>query len=117
MKKKVLVLILGLFLLTGCGNKVKCVLDQKQSGQKSTVEAEIKGKKIVKYTYTSEMTLSDTQAFNSICEAAKNVAKDNKMKVTCKKKKVTTIQTFKAGKNETKKDFVKAFKKSGYTCK
>ena len=117
MKKGLLLLIIGLFLLTGCGNKVKCTM--KQEGISTiSITGKFSGNKLKEYTYKSVMKFSNSTEYDTSCSIAKEMAKQSKgMKTTCKNRTVTTVQTLTNKENKTKKQFKETLKKAGYTCK
>ena len=89
MKKGLVLGLAGLFLLTGCGNKVKC------SSGDSTYEGTFKKDNLTKITMTEKY--SNKKSMKSL------YGKDAKVK--CSSKKVSLTMNIPEGKKMTKKEF------------
>lgn len=103
MKKGLVLGLAGLFLLTGCGNKVKCTSDD------ATYEATFKKDNITKITI-SEKYKSKSEAKES-CTAAKAMKSlyGEGTKVKCSGKKVSLTMNAPKGTKMTKEEFKKQY--------
>lgn len=119
MKKKLFLLILGLFLLTGCGNKVKCELVDKENNITTTIVGKFKGGKLSSYERKTSTKVDSSQEFEQVCKSAKLLSSVEDYKVECEKRTVTITQKLKSDSNTkyTKSEFMKMYKKLGYKCK
>ena len=129
MKKGILLGIAGLFILTGCGNKVVCTGKIDESGTKAEakITATIKSDKVSKVS--AKMTFADEKTAKTVCtyaDLANTLAEkeEDKVKVTCKGKTVTFDDYTKLVDGEekivgmSKADFIKAMEsQSGVKCK
>lgn len=124
MKKVVVLGLTSLFLLTGCGSKVVCKGETKQSGQKVSAKytATLKSKKVDKVKVT--MKFSDKKSAEDYCglmELAKAFAGDSaKLDFKCKGKTIEFsdyTQMSSEIKGMSKDDFIKSMEEAGLTCK
>ena len=99
MKKGLVLGLAGLFLLTGCGNKVKC------SSGDSTYEGTFKKDNLTKITMTEKY--SNKKEAKENCALVKSMkslyGKDAKVK--CSSKKVSLTMNMPEGTKMTKKEF------------
>ena len=117
--KKTLVLGASILLLAGCGNTVKCTTKDKDRDISYTVSGEF-NKKDELQSYTQTVKYSDKKDAKQSCKSAKAVYGDDKnAKIKCSGKEVSvTVKRPKNAKQEvTKKEFTKAYKSDGMTCK
>ena len=132
--KKGLVLLAGIFLLTGCGskdeavNKVTCKLTDSNSEDKmvEVITASFdSNNKLTKTEVAIEFEDEETQKFYCNIYNTMNVGKsdDEKVKITCDGKKVVIDDYLKfVGKSEdktgeSKDEFIEEFTKDGFECK
>lgn len=107
MKKTLVLGLAGLFLVTGCGNKVTCKSDE------GTVTASLKDNKVTKISMKIEApSKSEAKAFCSLYKNAKCSGKTVKIDDAASLMGISKSQLGKV----TKDDFVKGMKSSGFKC-
>ena len=128
MKKYLLLLVVGLFLLAGCGKKadITCTGEMEEGGikAKATYYAYLKDDKVNRVDM--EMEIDDENTAKQTCQTMEllktmsgDEAKD--MVVKCSGKTVT-IENFPADENDgmigvSKEEFIKAAEGQSLTCK
>ena len=114
--KKLLLVLVAVFCLTGCGEKVVCTTTQDIEGAKLTGEitAPVKDGKVssAKALLTAEFKSEKLakEYYESIKDEYDNVKRNGK--------KVTAEEKEESGNEKIKKaDFIKSMKAMGYKCK
>lgn len=99
MKKVAVLSLASLFLLTGCGNKVKCKTED------GTYTGTIKGGYVVKLTATQKF--DSKEEAKETCDMAKSVYGSKSVK--CKSKSVSMTMDIPKSSKVTKADFKEEF--------
>lgn len=110
--KKISVLVLIAFCISGCGNEIVCTKDVDQEGLSYTerVELVFDGKEL-KSADTSEIH-RDNFIDSYSCNTMNMVSED----IECKGNVITYKNSYK-GDSKNKSDVIKYYKDKGYKCK
>ena len=134
--KRTLLLVAGLLLLTGCGNKVTCTKDEEIEGGKTseTVILKFNGEKISYLENTAVATYDDKADADTEMESAEflksmmtlvgfecEIKQDgNKITITYSADEEALTKLAEEGTTEynmNKDDYITSMKDEGYTCK
>ena len=118
MKRVAILGLTGLFLLTGCGNKVTCKGTDKVDGSKVSVKvtAELESKKVE--SISAVMKFDDETVAKQYCSKLKFYVGDL-AKCDGKEVKIENYNKVSNGNmvGKTKKEFKNYMKEVGYSCK
>ena len=114
--KKILLVLVIVFCLTGCGNKVICTNTREDVNSKITIEYTATFEKDILTETLTRMTneFKNESDAKNYCKVLKDIKS-----LKCNGKKVITEETDKISKDTkiTKNEFIENLEKNGYKCK
>ena len=123
-KYGILVLVFGLFLITGCGkgNKVVCSGTEKMDQTKIQVKVTGKLKNDKLESVSTERIFDDEKEAETYCEGLKRVndaalSDDAKINFECKGKKAILKQDYADDVSVDKDSFIESMENQAYSCK
>lgn len=114
--KKTLFGLMACFLLVGCGNTLKCTLDEEGEGT-AVYKLKFKDDKVSKVTM--QVNFEDKEEAETACEMYKSLGEDSSTaKVKCSGKKLTITSTDDSEfEDMTKEEAKEELEDMGFKCK
>jgi len=114
--KKLLLSVMMCFLLVGCGNTLKCTLEEEGEGT-ATYKIKFKGDEVSKVTM--QIKFDDKDEAKEACEFYEEFAKEeDDVKIKCSGSKLTMTTTdVDEYEDMTKEELKEELEEDGYKCK